>query len=256
MLMAISSSAADELRHYLESSVQQARRSADRFGALGPGPAAKLCRATKRSFRARRARRTGCGSWTNMASSWRFSTRRRWATCRAIREPDYAVALCEAYNDYVYDHYAKVSDRLKPIAMIPPQDPERAAIELRRAVKQLGYRAAVVRTTGLRLPLGHQILRSDLPRSGEFGLRHRRPRHQRRRRACFGRIRDFHRSSHGVFSSGNLRAVFQHDFSGSAGAISKTSPGFSGDRLHLVALLAGPHGRTLGEARQDRDAAS
>ena len=74
-----------------------------------------------------------------------------------IREPDYAVALCEAYNDYVYDHYAKVSDRLKPIAVIPPQDAERAAVEMRRAVTQLGYRAAVVRTTGLRLPLGHKF---------------------------------------------------------------------------------------------------
>src|SRR5205809_6926418 len=74
-----------------------------------------------------------------------------------IREPDYATALCEAYNDYVYDHYAKVSDRLKPIAVIPPQDPERAAVELRRAAKQLGYRAAVLRTTGLRLPLGHKF---------------------------------------------------------------------------------------------------
>ena len=74
-----------------------------------------------------------------------------------VREPDYAVALCEAYNDYVYDHYVKVSDRLKPIAIIPPQDPERAAMELRRAAKQLGYRAAVVRTTGLRLPLGHKF---------------------------------------------------------------------------------------------------
>jgi uncharacterized protein len=71
-----------------------------------------------------------------------------------IREPDYATVVCEAYNDYVYDHYAKVSDRLKPIAVIPPQDPERAALELRRAAEQLGYRAAVIRTTGLGLPLG------------------------------------------------------------------------------------------------------
>jgi Amidohydrolase len=74
-----------------------------------------------------------------------------------VREPDYAVALCEAYNNYVCDHYVKVSERLKPIAIISPQDPERAAVELRRAVKQLGYRAAVVRTTGLRLPLGHRF---------------------------------------------------------------------------------------------------
>ena len=73
-----------------------------------------------------------------------------------LREPDYVAALCQAYNDYVYDYYAKISNRLSPIALIPFQDPERAVVELRRAVKDLGYRAAVVRTTGLRLPLGHR----------------------------------------------------------------------------------------------------
>lgn len=74
-----------------------------------------------------------------------------------LREVDYAVALCTAYNNYVYDKFAKVSDRLKPIALICPQDPDRAAQELRRAVNELGYRAGVVRTTGLRLPLGHRF---------------------------------------------------------------------------------------------------
>ena len=131
-----------------------------------------------------------------------------------VREPDYAVALCEAYNDYVYDHYVKVSERLKPIAIIPPQDPERAAIELRRAVKQLGYRAAVIRTTGLRLPLGHRFY-DPIYREAETWIRHRRTRYQRRRRACFGRFRDVHRSSHGILPGRNLRSVLQHDFSGS-----------------------------------------
>ena len=70
-----------------------------------------------------------------------------------IREPDYAVALCQAYNDYVHDQYAKVSDRLRPVALLPFQDPERAVDELRRAVRDYGCRAAVVRTTGLRWPL-------------------------------------------------------------------------------------------------------
>jgi predicted TIM-barrel fold metal-dependent hydrolase len=74
-----------------------------------------------------------------------------------VREPDYAVALSEAYNNYVYDHYAKASPRLKPIGIIAPQDPERASMELKRSVEELGYRAAVVRTTGLRLPLGHRF---------------------------------------------------------------------------------------------------
>ncbi len=74
-----------------------------------------------------------------------------------VREVDYAVALCAAYNNYVYDKFAKVSDRLKPIALFSPQDPQQAARELRRAVQDLGYRAGVIRTTGLRLPLGHRF---------------------------------------------------------------------------------------------------
>src|SRR5258705_9247241 len=73
-----------------------------------------------------------------------------------IREPDYAVALCQAYNDYVHERYTKVSNRLRPVALLPFQDPERAVVELRRAVGELGCRGAVVRTTGLRWPLGHK----------------------------------------------------------------------------------------------------
>jgi predicted TIM-barrel fold metal-dependent hydrolase len=74
-----------------------------------------------------------------------------------VREPEYAVALCQAYNDYVRDHYAKISSRLRPVAILPFQDPESAVVELRRAVRELGCRGAVVRTTGLRLPLGHKF---------------------------------------------------------------------------------------------------
>jgi hypothetical protein len=45
-----------------------------------------------------------------------------------IREPEYAAALCEAYNDYVHERYAKISDRLRPVALLPFQDPERAVL--------------------------------------------------------------------------------------------------------------------------------
>ena len=44
-----------------------------------------------------------------------------------IQNPRYAAAVCRAYNDYVHDMYARVSDRLRPIALIPMQDPEAAA---------------------------------------------------------------------------------------------------------------------------------
>jgi len=60
-----------------------------------------------------------------------------------IREPEYAVALAQAYNDYVHDRYTKVSDRLRPVTLLPFQDPENAVVELRRAVHELGCRGAV-----------------------------------------------------------------------------------------------------------------
>src|SRR5262249_3428442 len=92
----------------------------------------------------------------NTASRWRFFIRHPWATCPGS-ESLIMLWLFARLTMTSYDHYVKVSERLKPIAIISPQDPERAAMELRRAVKQLGYRAAVVRTTGLRLPLGHRF---------------------------------------------------------------------------------------------------
>ncbi len=73
-----------------------------------------------------------------------------------IQNADYAVAICRAYNDYVYERYARVSDRLHPMALIPFQDPGQAKLELRRAVKELGFPGAMVPSSGLSLHIGHE----------------------------------------------------------------------------------------------------
>jgi uncharacterized protein len=73
-----------------------------------------------------------------------------------IQSPRYAVSVCRAYNDYVHDRFARVSDRLRPMGLIPMQDPAAAALELRRAVKELGLPGAMVPSTGLPLHLGHE----------------------------------------------------------------------------------------------------
>src|SRR5919108_4693785 len=46
-----------------------------------------------------------------------------------IQLPKYAEEVCRAYNDYVYDRFAKLSDRLRPMALIPMQDTSAAVQE-------------------------------------------------------------------------------------------------------------------------------
>lgn len=67
---------------------------------------------------------------------------------------DYAVAACRAYNDWLHDTYVKFNPRFKGMAIIPMQDPEEAARELRRAVEKLDMLGAMVPSNGLPQPLG------------------------------------------------------------------------------------------------------
>src|ERR1051325_7765364 len=60
-----------------------------------------------------------------------------------VREKDFSVALCRAYNDFISD-YCKGSARLKGVANLPVNDPEAAAAELRRAVTKLGLRGGML----------------------------------------------------------------------------------------------------------------
>ena len=74
-----------------------------------------------------------------------------------IRLPDYATRLCRAYNDYVSDRYRRKDSRIHPMALIPMQDPKAAALELRRAVRELDLPGAMIPSTGLPLDVGHEV---------------------------------------------------------------------------------------------------
>lgn len=73
-----------------------------------------------------------------------------------IREPDYAVALCKAWNNFVSEEFQKVSPRLKAVALIPLQDVPEALTELRRAIQELRLVGVMLPAVGLRKPLGHR----------------------------------------------------------------------------------------------------
>jgi uncharacterized protein len=63
----------------------------------------------------------------------------------AVDGPGAAVALAGAYNDWLAGYCATDARRLFGAAMLPLQDPDAAARELRRAVTELGFVAGFVR---------------------------------------------------------------------------------------------------------------
>jgi uncharacterized protein len=68
--------------------------------------------------------------------------------------PGWAVAVCRAYNDWLYDTYTSRDTRFQGMALIPMQEPASAVVELRRAVTELGFRGAMLPTNGLKGHLG------------------------------------------------------------------------------------------------------
>jgi hypothetical protein len=76
-------------------------------------------------------------------------------TCGFIKDPEWAVAVTRAYNNWLAERYVKVSPRLLGMALLPLQDPPEAVKELRRAIIELRLIGAVLPGAGLRKPLGH-----------------------------------------------------------------------------------------------------
>jgi uncharacterized protein len=75
-----------------------------------------------------------------------------------IQDPEWAVALARAYNDWFYNRYYRRDNRLRGVALIPLQDVDAAIAEMRRALNEL-HMVGVVLTgnnadMGIRKPLG------------------------------------------------------------------------------------------------------
>jgi predicted TIM-barrel fold metal-dependent hydrolase len=63
-----------------------------------------------------------------------------------LEDAGLALALCQTYHDWLARFCARDQARLKGVAGLPLQDPPAAARELRRAVEELGFVAAVLPT--------------------------------------------------------------------------------------------------------------
>ena len=72
-----------------------------------------------------------------------YSTRGRQIIAHDDLDPRYAIALCRAYNNWLYDFAQRDPRRLKLAAQLAFHDPELAAEEARRAVTELGAVAVI-----------------------------------------------------------------------------------------------------------------
>ena len=70
---------------------------------------------------------------------------------------DYAVAESKAYNNWLAETYVRYNPRFKGMGILPMQDPQEAAKELRRAVTELGMLGAMMPSNGLAHPLGAKM---------------------------------------------------------------------------------------------------
>jgi hypothetical protein len=61
-----------------------------------------------------------------------------------IQDPEWAVAACRAYNNMMADRYIKFNRRLGAVAVLPIQDIQESAKELRRAVTELRMAGGVL----------------------------------------------------------------------------------------------------------------
>ena len=67
---------------------------------------------------------------------------------------DWAVALAQAYNNWLYDTYLKRDSRFKAVGLIPMQEPGEAIKELRRCVEELGMVGAMLPSNGFKDHIG------------------------------------------------------------------------------------------------------
>ncbi len=63
---------------------------------------------------------------------------------QSVQDPDQALALARSANDYAASFIKRFPDRFSAFAAVPLQDPKEAALELERAVTQLGLKGVLV----------------------------------------------------------------------------------------------------------------
>lgn len=86
---------------------------------------------------------------------------------QAIRDPKRAAEVARIANDHLAEEVARRPDRFQGFAALPLQDPDAAALEATRCIKELGFRGALVNGFS-ESPIENEQLFYDLPRYRPF----------------------------------------------------------------------------------------
>ena len=84
---------------------------------------------------------------------------------QAIADPARAVEVARKANDHLAEQVSKRPDRFQGFAALPMQDPEQAARELERCVRDFGFRGALVNGFS---QVGDKVAYYDLPQYRSF----------------------------------------------------------------------------------------
>ncbi len=74
-----------------------------------------------------------------------------------IEKPEFAVAVASAYNEWLLERWLQESDRLLGAIVVTPQEPAKAAEEIRRHAGERRFVSVCITTCGLRYLMGHSM---------------------------------------------------------------------------------------------------
>jgi uncharacterized protein len=169
-------------------------------------------------------------------------------------DPRLAAAACRAYNNWMADFCRPYPKRLFGVGPMPIQDVNSAVIEMRRAIKDLNFKAVFIRPNPYnhrRLcdpvydPFWREAQELDAPVAIHSSFGTKMPALGADRSARHLRV------PHGLSSVRAAGGLYGRHMRRSAGALPATSDRFHGSWGRLGRLLARPDGRSLREDGRD-----
>lgn len=87
----------------------------------------------------------------------------------ASPDPEMQLAMCRVWNDWMHEVFGAYSDRMRPVAAVPPDDVDAAIGEVRRVAK-LGFRTVFLPVQAHNKPYNHRIFDPLWAEIEEIGL--------------------------------------------------------------------------------------